>query len=151
VAAQAPPLIDPDRMAGFVDPLPIPPVAQSHRIAVSEFKAQVHRDLPPTRFWGYGGCVPGPTIEARSNTPIAIEWRNNLPVKHFLPIDHNLMGAEAGNPEARIVVHVHGAKVPPGSDGYPEDWFAPGHSRTYTYPNRQEAATLWYHDHAMGY
>ncbi len=26
----------------------------------------------------------------------------------------------------------------------------PGQSRTYYYPNEQEAALLWYHDHAMG-
>jgi spore coat protein A len=48
------------------------------------------------------------------------------------------------------VVHVHGARVPPESDGWPEDWYAPGKSATYSYPNRQEAAMLWYHDHAMG-
>ena len=53
-------------------------------------------------------------------------------------------------PEVRGVVHVHGAKAPPESDGYPEDWYEPGKSRTYFYPNRQEASTLWYHDHTMG-
>ena len=50
----------------------------------------------------------------------------------------------------RAVVHVHGAKTPPESDGYPEDWYVPGKSVTYRYPNEQEPATLWYHDHAMG-
>jgi spore coat protein A len=48
------------------------------------------------------------------------------------------------------VVHVHGAKAPPESDGFPDAWFAPGQSATFHYPNRQDAATLWYHDHAMG-
>ncbi len=48
------------------------------------------------------------------------------------------------------MVHVHGAKAPPESDGYPEDWYVPGQSRTYHYPNDQAAALLWYHDHAMG-
>jgi spore coat protein A len=94
--------------------------------------------------------VPGPTIEARSGEEIAIEWPNQLPAKHFLPIDHNLMGAEKGVPESRTVVHVHGARVPPESDGWPEAWYAPGKSATYHYPNQQEAALLWYHDHAMG-
>ena len=41
-------------------------------------------------------------------------------------------------------------KTPPESDGYPEDWYVPGKSATYYYPNQQEPATLWYHDHAMG-
>jgi spore coat protein A len=73
-----------------------------------------------------------------------------LPEKHFLPIDHSLHGAEKGTPEVRGVVHLHGGKTPPESDGYPEDWYVPGQSRTYYYPNRQDAALLWYHDHTMG-
>jgi spore coat protein A len=40
--------------------------------------------------------------------------------------------------------------VPPDSDGYPESWTVPGKSSLYRYPNQQEAAALWYHDHAMG-
>jgi spore coat protein A len=40
--------------------------------------------------------------------------------------------------------------VPPESDGYPENWYPPGKSATYSYPNVQDAAMLWYHDHAMG-
>ena len=60
------------------------------------------------------------------------------------------MGAEIGVPDSRTVVHVHGAKVPPESDGWPMDWYAPGKSATYRYPNQQEPALLWYHDHAMG-
>jgi len=153
--ANTPPLIDPAKLEPFVDPLPIPPAARpthgaNFQIPIHEFTAKIHRDLPPTRFWGYGNSMPGPTIEARSGVPVTITWQNQLPPKHFLPIDHNLMGAEAGKHEARTVVHVHGARVPPASDGYPEDWCAPGQSRTYTYPNHQDAAMLWYHDHAMG-
>jgi spore coat protein A, manganese oxidase len=157
----APPLIDPGRMAAFADALPIPKTAAPvhpgragrapfYRIPIGEFYSKIHRDLPPTRFWGYGGSVPGPTIEARSGEEIEIEWPNQLPARHFLPIDHNLMGAEKGLPESRTVVHVHGARVPPESDGWPEDWYAPGKSATYRYPDRQDAAMLWYHDHAMG-
>ncbi len=41
-------------------------------------------------------------------------------------------------------------KFCPDSDGYPEDWYVPGKSRTYYYPNGQDAAMLWYHDHALG-
>lgn len=50
----------------------------------------------------------------------------------------------------RTVVHLHGAKVPPHSDGYPENWYTAGHSAMYRYPNEQDATMLWYHDHAMG-
>jgi spore coat protein A len=154
----APPLIDPGKLAAFVDSLPVPPIAKStragripsYRIPIGEFYSKIHRDLAPTRFWGYGGSMPGPTIKVRSGEEIEVEWPNQLPARHFLPIDHNLMGAEKGVPESRTVVHVHGARVPPESDGWPEDWYGPGKAATCKYPNRQDAATLWYHDHAMG-
>ncbi len=115
-----------------------------------EAEVLVHRDLPPTRIWGYGGTMPGPTIETRTGRALLVEWRNDLPDKHFLPIDHSLCGAGADLPLVRAVVHVHGAKAPPESDGYPENWYPPGKSALHHYPNRQDGATLWYHDHAMG-
>jgi spore coat protein A, manganese oxidase len=61
-----------------------------------------------------------------------------------------LHGVGHGNPDVRTVVHLHDGKTPAESDGYPEAWYPPGKSATYFYPNRQDAATLWYHDHAMG-
>jgi spore coat protein A, manganese oxidase len=158
--------LNPDSLAKFVDPVPIPPVAKPsamrpapgratskvpfYRVAMREMEYKLHRDLPPTRLWTYGGTSPGPTFETPSGQGLLIEWANELPARHFLPIDHSLHGAEAGKPESRGVVHVHGAKTPPESDGYPEDWYVPGKARTYFYPNRQDAAALWYHDHAMG-
>src|SRR5262249_9896208 len=69
---------------------------------------------------------------------------------HLFPIDHKLHGAEGDKPAVRAVVHVHGAKTSPHDDGYPEDWYVTGKSALYHYPSRQDAATLWYHDHAMG-
>jgi spore coat protein A len=60
------------------------------------------------------------------------------------------MGAEPPNPEVRIVTHVHGAHVPAAYDGWPLSWYTPGNSVLYNYPNHQEAATIWYHDHALG-
>ncbi len=160
------PPLHPDLLARFVDPLPIPEAARPaglcpdptdpksqiayYRVAMKEAEIQIHRDVPPTRMWSYGGSVPGPTIEARSGQGMVIEWRSELPRRHFLPIDHTLCGADSDRPDVRNVVHVHGAKVAPESDGYPEAWYTRGRSALYHYPNRQDAATLWYHDHAMG-
>jgi spore coat protein A len=59
------------------------------------------------------------------------------------------------------VTHLHGGEVHSTSDGGPDAWFTPGLdyvgpawasgvTNFYTYPNTQEAATLWYHDHALG-
>ena len=48
-----------------------------------------------------------------------------------------------------VTVHLHGGVVPTESDGMPTDQILPGEMREYVYPNQQQAATLWYHDHAM--
>jgi spore coat protein A, manganese oxidase len=153
-------------LAHFVDPLPIPEVAQPvdhrlgpadpvlklpyYRVAMRQIESKVHRDLKPTRLWAYGSSSPGPTFETRSGQGILVEWANELPTKHFLPIDHRIHGAEADKPEVRAVVHLHGGKAPADSDGYPDNWYVPGKSALYYYPNRQDAAMLWYHDHALG-
>jgi spore coat protein A, manganese oxidase len=159
-------ILNVNRLTHFVDPLPIPPLARSigfrpdpsdhdrhlpfYRIEMRQFEAKLHRDLKPTRQWGYSGCVPGPTIETRSRKGLLVEWVNRLPREHLLPVDHNLHGADSDQPDVRTVAHLHGAKAPPESDGYPEDWFLTGQSALYHYPNQQDAAMLWYHDHAMG-
>ncbi|MGB6945100.1 MAG: multicopper oxidase [Bryobacteraceae bacterium] len=166
-AASAAPALNPNSLAKFVDPLPVPEIARAvglrpapkghtsekvpyYRVPMRQVECKLHRDLPAARLWCYGSSSPGPTFETRSGQGLLIEWPNELPAKHFLPIDHSLHGAEIDTPEVRGVVHIHGAKTPPESDGYPEDWYVPGKTRTYFYPNRQEAAALWYHDHTMG-
>ncbi|MGW4891661.1 multicopper oxidase family protein [Kitasatospora sp. NPDC004240] len=113
----------------------------------------------PTEVWTYGGSFPGPTVVARAGRPVVVRHRNELPVP--------------------VTVHLHGGHTPADSDGYPMDllhpvgtavpaWSAqearPAHrehagrtgqvsvgERTYTYPGQQRAATLWYHDHRMGF
>ena len=142
-------------LAPFVDALPMPervtPVGpQALRVVMREIHAKVHRDVPTTRLWSYGSTPVGPLIEGRSGRPMRVEWINSLPHKHFLPVDYSLHGCGRELPEVRAVAHLHGAKVPTKDDGYPDDWFAPGQSRTCHYPLEQESATLWYHDHAMG-
>ena len=139
----------------FVDALPIPervtPVGpHPQRVVMREIHAKVHRDVPPTRLWSYGSTPVGPLIEGRSGRAMRVEWVNSLPQKHFLPVDYSLHGCGRDLPEVRTVAHLHGARVPTKDDGYPDDWFTPGHSRTCHYPLEQESATLWYHDHAMG-
>src|SRR5579872_1697818 len=158
--------IDPNSLEHFVDPLPIPEIAKPsgeralpgnasqkvpyYRMAMRQVENRVHRDLKLTRLWGIGTSSPGPTIEVHHGQPIFVEWANELPTAHFLPIDHTLHGAERDKPDVRAIMHLHGAKVPPESDGYPEDWYVPSKSATYLYPNNQDAALLWYHDHTMG-
>jgi spore coat protein A, manganese oxidase len=151
----------------FVDALPIPPLMQptdrsagyvNYDVEMRPFHQQLHRDLAPTLLWGYQGAFPGPTFEGRRGQPVRVAWRNGLPDQHPLPIDTQVHGAERDKPAVRTVVHLHGQKVLPESDGYPEAWFTNGFAQTgpyfknrvYEYPNDQRSATLWYHDHALG-
>lgn len=64
------------------------------------------------------------------------------------------------------VPHLHGGEVPPVLDGGPDAWFtsdgayhghayytkagAAGNEAIYRYPNSQEAAMIWFHDHVLG-
>lgn len=65
------------------------------------------------------------------------------------------------------VVHLHGGEVPPQLDGGPDSWFTSdgtkkGHAfyskdggaasnyNIYRYPNTQEGAPIWFHDHTLG-
>ena len=158
--------LDPNTLAKYVEPLPLPAMMQSserrpdpadagktlplYRVRIEELRQKTHRDLPPTRVWGFNGSCPGPMFETRSGEGLLVEWENRLPEKHFLPVDHTLCGAEADKPEVRCVIHLHGGRTPPDSDGYPESWVVPGKSILCHYPNRQEATMLFYHDHTMG-
>ncbi len=151
-------------LAQFVDELPIPPVIRPSANGVTNIRMlpalqKVHRDLPPTPIWGFNGIWPGPTIEARKGTPIRIKYHNDaLPTTHPLPVDFTIHGSEADKPQVRNVVHLHGAKILPESDGYPEAWISPDgqtgpvlfNPNPFVYPNDQQATNLWYHDHTLG-
>lgn len=155
------------KITPFLDQLPIPQVLQPkerhkchtyYEVTMKEFFHQMHSELPPTKVWGYEGQYPGPTIEVERDECVKVKWINDLPSKHFLPIDQTLHSCSEGMPEVRTVVHLHGLEVKPESDGYPEAWFTNGYSQVgpcferevYCYPNHQRATSLWYHDHAVG-
>ncbi|HEX6022881.1 MAG TPA: multicopper oxidase domain-containing protein [Solirubrobacter sp.] len=83
-----------------------------------------------TPIYGYEGIYPGPTIRARKGRKIVVRQRNTLPFE--------------------TNVHLHGGYVPAEHDGHPMDVIAAGGLFDYHYPNDQDAASLWYHDHAHG-
>lgn len=150
-------------LPSYVTPLAVPPVLRPQaggaplQVHMRPFLHKAHRDLPPATLWGYNSTWPGPTFEVRRGQPLSVKWTNQLPTKHFLPLDFTIHGSEESVPPVRTVTHVHGAQVLPESDGYPDAWFSsdgrvgpvaganPSH-----YPNHQRATTLWYHDHALG-
>jgi spore coat protein A len=122
-----------------------------------------------TTVWGYNGAWPGKTIVAVKNVPVTVKYINNLPTTHLLPVDHTVMGA-GGTPDVKTVAHLHGAHTTQANDGWPEWWFTSdgtqnpntmgvggpnpyvgqGNSQTFSYQNDQNAAILWFHDHALG-
>ena len=136
-------------------PLPVPPVLAPVRPDHYEITQHV-ADLaifPDVRTpaWTYGGTFPGPTIVSAAGRRIVVRHTNRLPEP--------------------VVVHLHGGHTPHDSDGYPGDLLLPPGvgpmpsmpgmpampgtiatgTRDYTYPLDQRAATLWYHDHRMGF
>jgi len=76
----------------------------------------------------YGGQFTGPLIRATTGRPVEIRFTNRL--------------------TGETNVHLHGGHTPAASDGHPSELIRPGGSRTYRYPNKQQGATLWFHDHS---
>lgn len=120
----------------FSVPMPVPVVKEPddtsgdhdlYRVAIRPATAEI---LPgkQTAVVTYDGQFIGPTIRARRDRTVKVEFTNQLD----MPAN----------------VHLHGGHVAAEHDGFPMDVIAPGASRTYEYPNRQQAATLWYHDHS---
>lgn len=115
-------------LAKYVDALPIPtplPHSTSYHITMEQVMAQLHRDLKPAPVWAYNGNFVGTLIEAFSGTPITVRWDNQLPSTHLFQqaIDPTIHGATADIPSVKTIVHLHGMKVLPQYDGYPEAWF----------------------------
>jgi spore coat protein A, manganese oxidase len=157
--------LDVNTLAPFVDPLPVPEIAQRqgyrpsprsklsvpfYRIQAQPVASKVHRDLQPTRFWSFGSSTPGPTFETRAGEPLLVEWVNALPHEHFLPVDHTIHGAEPTNLRSAPWCTCMGRKQDPKATGIRKTGSCPGKSSLYYYPNQQDAAMLWYHDHALG-
>ncbi len=120
---------------------------------------------------GDEGIFPGATIVVQRDTRLSVRWHNQLkefdvtelsPAEaHLLPLDTTTHLASPANlPKVGVptVTHLHGGHTESASDGLPEAWFTREFKetgptfvkRTYRYDNDQEAATLWYHDHALG-
>ena len=142
----------------FTESLPIPPVIDATQggtfgLTMAPSFHTFHSSLPAAPTWGYGGAsYLGPTFNARRGVPISVSAFNDL---HGHPldfaIDTGLHGAlETDRTDPRASLHLHGGNTEPESDGHPVDTFLPGHGKTYHYANDQEAAGLWYHDHALG-
>lgn len=142
-----------------LDQLPIIPMVSGNTLTsltMSPGMHSFHSSLAASSLWGYGGqTYLGPTIESTRGAAISFTAVNALGAHPFTTaIDTNVHGTVlADKTHPRVSLHLHGGNTESNSDGYPEDTFTPGQPHQYgpyNYNNNQEAATLWYHDHAIG-
>lgn len=138
----------------WVDELPVLPTRPAGGdLVAAAGRHRFHRDLPVDTSWGYGGeSYLGPVLEAHAHHPVDVRVVNRLgPHPLAAHMDMSLEGTTIDDvARPRIVTHLHGGLTEPGSDGHPLQSVRPGGTRTHHYGGRQEAAGLWYHDHAMG-
>jgi spore coat protein A len=114
-------------------------------------------------------------LSGGSSSTVTYDYREITSTIHLLKngtntasvVDKHVHGTDLGEPEVRFIAHLHGMEgVAPNFDGYAEAWVTPaggtgdtptgtrpitvGGTQTHTYPNTQDAALAWYHDHALG-
>ncbi len=123
---------------GFLTPLPIPPLLENldkegkeARFAMNVQKGRMDfLSGKPTSTLGYNGNFLGPTIRVKNGQRFKIKVKNTL--------------------NQTTTLHWHGLHVPAKWDGGPRQPIAADGSWEPDFIINQEAATLWYHPHAMG-
>ncbi|KAL1643179.1 hypothetical protein SLS61_009379 [Didymella pomorum] len=100
-----------------------------YEVEIKPVDVQIYPNLGKTKLVGYNGEVPGPTFRMRQGREAVVRFINK--------------GTLANS------VHLHGSYSRAPFDGWADDTTDPGQYKDYYYPNRQNARTLWYHDHAI--
>ena len=142
------------QISKFTEPLPVRFAgAAPSTLTIASSSHSFHNNLEAGPTCGYGGAdYLGPTMEVTRGTPLKLNVVNNLGTHPLAAsIDqklHGVLASDATSP--RVSLHLHGSNTEPQSDGYPSNTFMPGQAYVYNFNNNQEAATLWYHDHALG-
>lgn len=122
----------------FTLPLPIPPLLEKSGTSAggTPLSLIVQKDQHeffssgPTETLGYNGSFLGPTIRVRNGENVRIQVENTI--------------------DQVTTVHWHGLHVPARWDGGPHQVIEPGEIWKPEFTINQQAATLWYHPHAMG-
>src|SRR5260370_5592114 len=125
----------------------------SLRIQMRPARVQPHSELPPSEVWTYEGSLPGPTIEVSRGQRVQVEWINALPQDEPYPItavtapdgtqnEPGRSGRPANQTVATLppwtVVHLHGGRTAPVSDGWTENGTLPRPSTTRQYTDEHQ-------------
>jgi spore coat protein A, manganese oxidase len=142
------------RIERFVDDLPIlPRTPAGGELIAHAAKHRFHRDLALSDTLCFGDqTYLGPVLEAHSGEAVTQTFLNRIG-RHPLAVhlDPTLHGcSELDRDNVTLSVHLHGGLTEPGSDGHPLATTRLDQARVHKYQNRQAAAGLWYHDHALG-
>lgn len=157
-------------------PMALDEVVTSHTFHADLPATPTFAYTPP----GMGNTFLGPTIEVQRGTELRLTVANRLgngtEVMHPFAgyFDPTLPGQQQRHDAKAVATaaHLHGGHTRPDSDGRPDDTYLPvldpsasqyltdkaaadhddnnDGAFTYVYPNDQEAAGLWIHDHSLG-
>ena len=122
----------------FQSILPIPEILTKSITDGKKGQYLLSADYGKQSFWsgtttdtlGYNGNFLGPTIRVRDSQNVNLKVHNRL--------------------TDVTTVHWHGLHVPAQWDGGPRQVIQPGEIWAPEFQIKQQAATLWYHPHAMG-
>ena len=140
------------------------PGADYYVIGLTQYKSQMHSDLPMTTLRGYcqltaassyTACAAGqpsylgPVILAAKNRPVRVLFKNMLPIgtggNLFIPVDTTYMGAGSPYTQNRATLHLHGGATPWISDGTPHQWTAPaGEAGQAKGDSAQNVPDMWF-------
>lgn len=149
----------PRTLRKWVDPLAVPAVVTGEHVRLSmittrhSFSSSLPGPTPTMAYVVTGQATSdaylGPTIVATTGVPLTVTMTNSLGA-HPLQIDPAIHGSRPSDGTSpRASTHLHGGNTRPEHDGGPEDDFGVGRTHVYEYDNSQDAAGLWYHDHAL--
>ena len=133
----------------------------------AEANAWVYTASGVTPASGVLGNAIGPYFNVRRDAPCTVTWTNTIgrsireptrlaspPIN--VPLDLGQCGRVRTQAQVGFAVHLHGARVQPGADGWPltpisfaGNPYGFPLSQQDLYPNAQRGTMLWYHDHAM--
>jgi FtsP/CotA-like multicopper oxidase with cupredoxin domain len=123
---------------------------------------EAERHKPTTVIWDNKIDFRKSVVQKLVSVDQTLHWADPLDLGcHMNPLKDPMCFKPYHGP-VPAVAHLHGGEVPSVYDGGPDSWYTKKYgkygvlkgpafeTKKFVYPNTQEAATLWYHDHGLG-